>query len=117
MNADQAAEMGLRLAALVLATVFLSAPAMAEDPGTFTTNTINGVRVWSPKPSPQPAYVPARPPQTIVIETQSPVQSYEQPGLPYYPVPFLIGPHVPGHHPNVHPQRPMPERFHGGRHF
>jgi hypothetical protein len=99
----------MRIAFLVAALI-LAGPAMAEDtPGTFTTNTINGVRVWSPKPSPKPAYVPP-PQQTIVIESQAPapVQTYE-PGLPYYPVPFLVGPRFP--HPHVRPERPTPTHF------
>jgi len=55
-------------AALVFLAFFVAVPALAQDgKGSLDVQTINGVRVWRPKPSPAPAERQTAPPPTTVI--------------------------------------------------
>ena len=60
-------------AAFALALLALAGPAIAQERnGSLDIQTINGVRVWRPKPAPAPAVVPAAPPSTTVVVVNAP---------------------------------------------
>ena len=60
-------------AALVFAALALATPALAQEgTGSVDVQTLNGVRVWRPKPRPAPLARPATPPSTTVVVINNP---------------------------------------------
>jgi hypothetical protein len=96
-------------AALVVAAlaVAVATPALPQErAGSLEVQTVNGVRVWRPKPAPTPAAPAAAPPSTpvVVVNTPPPAPSDEVVGLPlaapffFHRGPFFHRRPFPPHH-------------------
>ena len=97
-------------AALTLVLLAFAGSAIAQESnGSLDVQTINGVRVWRPKPAPPPVVVPPSPlPPTqttiVVVNTPPAPQTDEVIGLPVG-LPFFH------HRPHGRPQPPRGLRF------
>ena len=94
-------------AALVFVVLALAGPALAQDgQGLLEVQTLNGIRVWRPKPAPARAAPPAAAPSTtiVVVNTPPPVAPEAGPaviGLPIGVPFFHRRPFFPHHRPPV----------------
>ena len=113
-------------AALVLLALSLAAPALAQEGGgPLDVQTINGVRVWRPKPSPAPitSQTAPAPPTVVVINNlpaiePSPGEIVGLPiGAPFFhrPVRGPFFPHPGVRSPQFQPRVGVPSPFLGRR--
>src|SRR3954447_17324396 len=95
----------------ILLLVPFAAPTMAENlTSAFRTEVINGVRVWSPRPSLQPIQtVPVIEQHTVIIEQSLPADAYE-PIETYLPYGIYRGRFHRLEHPRPEHRVPLPIR-------